>query len=67
MTLIEIQARVRDVCDSRGDDERAHALEDSLHQDVLRAIALCDLDCDPSVAASAALATTAIDFARYCA
>lgn len=67
MTLLEIEVCVRAVCDARGDDERAHALEDRLHQDVLRAIALCELDCDPSVAASAALATATIDFARYCA
>ena len=47
-----------------GDNEAAHAIEDGLHQSVLRAIA--EGRCaDPAACAAAALETRRIEFARW--
>ncbi len=49
-----------------GDDEKAHSLENSLFENVLRAIADGSVE-DPEDVAQAALASCDIDFARRCA
>lgn len=46
------------------DDEKAHCMEDDLHQDVLRAIALGECT-DPATCARIALATVDIKFSRW--
>jgi hypothetical protein len=65
MTVDEINARVDKIEAEMRDYEAAHGDEDKLHVDVLRAIA----EGAPNAAelARAALRTTSLDFARYCA
>ncbi len=65
MTVDEVKERVRQIDASKGDDEGAHSMEDTLRADVLKAIA----DGAPNAAALAAeaLKTMNIDFARWCA
>lgn len=65
MTLEEIKRAVEEIRQLRCDDERAHNLEDTLHQNVLRAI----VDGPPNAPelARAALETLDIAFARWCA
>jgi len=48
------------------DDESAHSEEDTIHRDVLRAIAEGSA-ADPRACASEALKSLAIDFHRWCA
>ena len=48
------------------DDEAAHAAEDSLHKDVLKAISEGTAS-DPKLCARFALLTANIDFNRWCA
>lgn len=55
-------SRIREAA---GDAEKAHALEDALYQDVLRAIA--DGAEKPQELAAAALAAFEINFPRWCA
>jgi hypothetical protein len=66
LTVAEVERRVEDIRAMAGDDESAHGAEDSLHSDVLAAIAngVCD---DSAACAKAALATHDIEFARWCA
>ncbi len=66
MDVAEVLRRVGEIANYVGDDERAHSMEDELHQDVLTAIAedRCDY---PSGCARAALMTLELDFARWCA
>jgi hypothetical protein len=65
MTRDEALERVAKIAAMAGDDEAAHGEEDSLHRDVLRAIA--DGTAYPSAAALArcALGTIGLDFARW--
>lgn len=65
MDIGQVRNRVRHIHNIRADDEVAHAEEDSLHGDVLQAIA----DGAPNAAelASEALRSKGIDFARWCA
>lgn len=59
-------ARIREAADG-GDCERAHALEDDLHREVLGAIAKRGLVAPPYLLAAAALLTAKDDFPRHCA
>jgi hypothetical protein len=65
VTVEEVNVRVAAIEAVSGDDEGAHAREDELHQNVLRAIALGAEN--PQGLASAALKSLAIDFERWCA
>lgn len=68
MTVAEVRKRVEQVRAAAriGDYEAAHNREDELWYDVLKAIALCQVD-DPVAVANAALRTKGIDFQRVCA
>lgn len=66
MTVDEINKRVEEIRANSGDDESAHSYEDSLHQDVLAAIAEGRRE-DAAACAKAALATIGIKFGRWCA
>jgi len=58
-------ARIRTAAEDH-DDERAHSLEDSLHADVLRAIAAGGMSAENAAAIAAdALTSHAISFARW--
>lgn len=65
VTLEEVASRVATIEASSGDFEAAHAMEDDLHIDVLRAIA--HGNSDPVGLASEALRSLAIPFNRACA
>lgn len=65
MDIDQVRNRVRHIDNIRSDDEAAHAEEDTLHQDVLQAIA--DGAPNPAELAQEALKTGDIDFARWCA
>ena len=65
MTLEEIKKRIDEIKSVADDDERAHALEDQLHRDVLFAIAGCAQNANDL--AMAALRTLYIEFNRWCA
>jgi len=65
MTECEIMSRVNKIEAVAGDDERAHSMEDSLYEDVLRYMATLNHEC--SRLAVAALKTKEIDFERWCA
>jgi hypothetical protein len=61
-----VRERVEAIREAAEDDEFAHGLEDSLYEDILRAIA--DGRClDPVACATEALKTRDINFARWCA
>lgn len=64
MTPDEVQCRVDHLRTMRYDDAATHREEDSIHQDVLQAIAgnTCT---DPIKCATIALTTENIDFARW--
>ena len=66
MDTDEIQRRIDAIRGAAGDDERAHCLEDDLHQDVLRAIAAGNCE-NPKECAAAALRTLGLNFSRWCA
>lgn len=65
MTLQNIRDRIARIIKAadRGDYEAAHGMEDTLHQDVLRAIA-GGVD-SPGALAFEALKTQQLDFERY--
>ena len=67
LTMTEVLKRVEAIRKvAVNDDETAHSQEDTLHQDVLQAIA--DGRCDgPADCARAALETRSIEFSRWCA
>lgn len=65
MTVEEVRERVAKIELMKDDDERAHALEDYLHLDVLTAIA--KRIGDPAALALEALKTMDIKFSRWCA
>ena len=64
MTIAEIRERVAQIAALKEDDESAHAAEDKLHTDVLRAIA--EERClQPAACAAEALKTADIAFGRW--
>ena len=66
MTDAIVAERVEKIRAMACDDETAHSAEDTLHQDVLSAIA--EGRCaNPQSCARAALKTLEINFARWCA
>lgn len=65
MTVDEINERVMRIREVSFDDEVAHNSEDGLHKDVLRAIA--EMGGEAGALAEAALTTSEIHFARWCA
>lgn len=67
MTLDDINERLDAIRAVVRDYETAHALEDSLHQDVLRAIADGTIKVMYREAAALALTSGDIKFPRYCA
>jgi len=62
MTIAEVLKRVAEIEAEKESFWEAHRLEDSLHQDVLRAIAAGVAE--PDALAKAAMQTTAITFSR---
>ena len=58
--------QVEYICSIANDDEAAHAAEDSLHKEVLKAISEGTAS-DPELCAKFALLTANIDFKRWCA
>ena len=66
MNVTHIKKRVEEIRECQHDDEKAHVLEDKLHQDVLTAIA--DGSCVvPRRAATEAIKTMDIEYSRWCA
>lgn len=65
MTIKQVELALKEIARVANDDERAHGMEDRLHQEVLQAIA----DGAPNAAelARLALKTSDINFARWCA
>ena len=64
MNLKEVKKRLVEVLDKASDYERAHILEDALHQDLLTAIARGKCR-DPKACAREAIKTLNISFRRY--
>jgi hypothetical protein len=64
LTIPEVVERVKAIRDERYDAEAAHSDEDSLYEDVLRAIA--DGSRDAEALAAQALITKDFDFERWC-
>jgi hypothetical protein len=62
----EVRERVEAIRAARGDDERAHMLEDALYSDILAAIASGGCT-RPEECCTEALKTQEIEFARWCA
>jgi hypothetical protein len=66
MTTDDVRMRVEEIRAHATDDECAHSLEDSLYDDLMRAIATGQCT-DAAGCAEIALTTKDIDFARWCA
>lgn len=66
MTISDVEAAVQRIAAMSDDDEAAHEAEDALHQSVLAYI-VDHGDAKSAALARAALATTNIGFARWCA
>jgi len=64
MTPEHVKARVEEIERESMDSESAHCMEDTLHQDVLRAIGE-GAATDPAACAREALKTSEIEFARW--
>lgn len=64
MTEEKLRERIGEIVEARDDAEKAHSLEDDLHQDVLRAIAAGDA-ANPAALAKLALTTKFIPFKRW--
>ena len=64
MTPEWIGRGVDEIRGARHDDERAHAMEDDLHQIVLEALSRGDCE-DVKLCAATALKTLSLDFARW--
>lgn len=62
----DVLLRVAAIAQMVGDDETAHGAEDTLHQDVLKAIG-SGTCASPAECARIALDTLDLDFARWCA
>ena len=65
MTVQDVEDQVANIRAVAGDDEAAHSWEDQLRQSVLEAIA--NGADNPADLARAALKTSDIEFARWCA
>ncbi len=66
LTVRNVNERVNHIRElASTDPEAAHAEEDSLHYDVLKAIADVNVD-DPVTAAHVAITTQEIQFSRWC-
>lgn len=65
MTLSEVKDTVIAITEHKDDFEVAHCMEDSLYENVLKAIVAGNPEAQ--VMAQEALKTKQIDFARYCA
>lgn len=63
LCVADIEAAIVSIIEDVGDPERAHGLEESLHQSVLEAIAANECD-DPKACAAAALKSRDIEFRR---
>lgn len=63
LTVEDVARRLAEIHATRGDDESAHGMEDSLRADVLAAIAAGTPDA--RTLAAAALRSDQIDFARW--
>jgi len=66
MTPAYVAGAVKKISDIRGDDEAAHAEEDKLYLEILRAIASNDCD-NPAACAQLAISTQELKFERWCA
>lgn len=66
MTPEDIDDSIKSIVACKWDDEAAHSMEDTLHQEVLRAIADGSAS-NPSECARRALLTLDVDFSRWCA
>lgn len=66
MNVQWVKEKISEIKKVRRDPEAAHCLEDSLHEDVLEAIAAGSCD-DPVGCAKEALMTRDISFPRWCA
>ncbi len=66
LTKNEVIARVTAIRAMKSDDEAAHAAEDALYRDVLKAIAEGDAE-EPAGVARIALSSQRIKFKRHCA
>lgn len=66
ITPEDVEERVEQIRAQSGDDESAHASEDTLHQGVLKAIAEGRAE-DARLCAFIALSTREIKFSRWCA
>jgi hypothetical protein len=66
MTREDVARRIDMLVAYADDDEKAHEMEDQLHQDVLQAIATGTCS-DPAGCANEALRTLSIEFERWCA
>lgn len=66
MRVEHVQARVIMIYENRNDDEAAHCMEDTLFEDVLRAIAKGTNIYHARNLANAALKSTEIPFKRLC-
>jgi len=62
MTVTEVKERVEAIRRAASDDEKAHGMEDQLHQDVLQHFAELGHE-----VAAVALETVDMDFSRWCA
>lgn len=65
ISIQDVEQRVASIADSQDDREGAHADEDELYRDVLRAIAEGHPEAEKL--AEAALATCDLEFERHCA
>jgi hypothetical protein len=63
MTLTEIHEKVQEIFFARFDDEKAHALEDQLHTDVL--VAIANGADNGAELAMAALHSRTVEFSRW--
>ena len=66
MKLEEIRKRVSEIYSERDDDESAHSLEDSLHENFIKYIAKTGTK-EQRKMAKEILRTSEFDFARWCA
>jgi len=66
MTTDEAKRRVEEIRAIRGDDESAHAAEDQLYRDILKAIAEGKAE-NPAALCAEGLRTRRIRFCRWCA
>jgi len=66
LTRLDVRRKVGLIAEEMHDDEKAHCMEDELHEEVLKAVASGNTD-DPKGLCMEVLKTRKIDFARWCA